>query len=103
MAGVPWRISYDNLSAAVRLMGEGRVRREQRQFVALRSYYLFESHFCQPAAGWEKGGVEASVLCRHILHPRCNQRKSDQQCAIFSIRSGRQHSSKQLAFKGKGL
>src|SRR5207302_3048747 len=59
--GVPWRISYDNLSTAVRLMVEGRVRREQRQFVAFRSYYLFESHFCQPAAGWEKGGVEASV------------------------------------------
>ncbi len=59
--GVPWRISYDNLATAVRLMVEGRVRREQRQFVAFRSYYLFESHFCQPAAGWEKGGVEASV------------------------------------------
>jgi transposase len=25
--GVPWRISYDNLSTAVRLMVEGRVRR----------------------------------------------------------------------------
>ncbi len=59
--GVPARISYDNLSTAVRLMGEGRVRREQRSFVSFRSYYLFESHFCQPAAGWEKGGVEASV------------------------------------------
>ena len=46
--GVPARISYDNLSTAVRLMVEGRVRREQRQFVAFRSYYLFESHFCQP-------------------------------------------------------
>lgn len=59
--GVPWRISYDNLSTAVRLMAEGKVRREQRQFIAFRSYYLFESHFCQPEAGWEKGGVEASV------------------------------------------
>jgi transposase len=59
--GVPARISYDNLSTAVRLMAEGRVRREQRQFVAFRSYYLYESHFCQPAAGWEKGGVEAAV------------------------------------------
>ena len=57
--GVPARISYDNLSTAVRLMVEGRVRREQRSFVSFRSYYLFESHFCQPAAGWEKGGVEA--------------------------------------------
>ena len=61
--GVPARISYDNLSTAVRLMVEGRVRREQRQFVAFRSYYLFESHFCQPGAdgAHEKGGVEASV------------------------------------------
>jgi transposase len=59
--GVPWRISYDNLSTAVRLMPEGKVRREHRQFIAFRSYYLFESHFCQPEAGWEKGGVEASV------------------------------------------
>ena len=59
--GVPTRISYDNLSTAVRWMAEGHVRREQRQFIAFRSYYLFESHFCQPEAGWEKGGVEASV------------------------------------------
>jgi transposase len=59
--GVPWRISYDNLSTAVRLMAEGRVRREHRQFIAFRSYYLFESHFCQPEAGWEKGGVEGAV------------------------------------------
>jgi transposase len=59
--GVPWRISYDNLSTAVRVMAEGKVRREQRQFIAFRSYYLFESHFCQPEAGWEKGGVEAAV------------------------------------------
>jgi transposase len=59
--GVPWRISYDNLSTAVRLMAEGKGRRENQTFVSFRSYYLFESHFCQPAAGWEKGGVEASV------------------------------------------
>jgi transposase len=32
--GVPWRISYDNLSMAVRLMAEGKVRREHRQFIA---------------------------------------------------------------------
>ncbi|HZR41090.1 MAG TPA: IS21 family transposase, partial [Ktedonobacteraceae bacterium] len=61
--GVPWRISYDNLSTAVRLMVEGRVRREQRSFVSFRSYYLFESHFCTPGqeGAHEKGGVEASV------------------------------------------
>lgn len=59
--GVPWRIRSDNLSPAVRLMAEGKVRREHRPFIAFRSDSLFESHFCQPAAGWEKGGVEASV------------------------------------------
>lgn len=74
--GVPQRISYDNLASAVspgtpvgpftsvnsvRPMIEGRVRREQRAFVAFRSHYLFESHFCTPGQGHEKGGVEHSV------------------------------------------
>src|SRR5260370_24092522 len=42
-------------------MAQGKGRRENQTFVTFRSYYLFESHFCQRAAGWEKGGVEASV------------------------------------------
>jgi len=60
-AGVPWRISYDNLPTAVQILAQGKGRRENQTFVTFRSYYLFESHFCQRAAGWEKGGVEASV------------------------------------------
>src|SRR5260370_31411726 len=59
--GVPARISYDNLGTAVQILTRGRVRREQRAFIAFRSYYLFESHFCTPAQGHEKGGVEHSV------------------------------------------
>lgn len=59
--GVPHRISYDNLSAAVKILTEGRIREENRSFVAFRSYYLFESHFCTPGQGHEKGGVEGSV------------------------------------------
>lgn len=59
--GVPHRLSYDNLSAAVKPLIEGRIREEQRAFVAFRSYYLFESHYCTPAQGHEKGGVEGSV------------------------------------------
>ena len=59
--GVPQRISYDNLkTAVVRILG-GRNRQEQRTFVVFRSYYLFESHFCTPGKGNEKGGVESSV------------------------------------------
>ncbi len=59
--GVPHRLSYDNLGAAVKPLIEGRIREEQRAFVAFRSYYLFESHYCTPAQGHEKGGVEGSV------------------------------------------
>ena len=59
--GVPQRISYDNLKTAVARILEGRNRQEQRTFVVFRSYYLFESHFCTPGKGNEKGGVENSV------------------------------------------
>jgi transposase len=59
--GVPNRLSYDNLAAAVQVILEGRVREEQRSFTAFRSHYLFESHFCTPAQGHEKGGVEHAV------------------------------------------
>src|SRR3989440_7153729 len=69
--GVPHRLSYDNLSSAVKPLIEGRVREEQRAFVAFRSHYLFESHFCTPAQGHEKGGVEGSVgfIRRNFLVP----------------------------------
>src|SRR5438067_4384739 len=62
--GVPARISYDNLATAVKLAmekGKGRKRTENRTFVAFRSHYLFESHFCTPRACWEKGQVEHGV------------------------------------------
>jgi transposase len=59
--GIPHRISYDNLKTAVVRILEGRNRQEQRTFVVFRSHYLFESHFCTPGKGNEKGGVENSV------------------------------------------
>jgi transposase len=61
--GVPARISYDNLATAVKLaMAKGRrYQNENRTFVSFRSHYLFESHFCTPAQGHEKGGVENGV------------------------------------------
>jgi transposase len=60
--GIPLRVSYDNLATAVKLAFEkGRQRRENHAFVAFRSHYLFESHFCTPAQGHEKGGVEHEV------------------------------------------
>jgi transposase len=59
--GVPRRITYDNLKTAVFQVLEGHNRQEQNAFVAFRSYYLFDSHYCTPAQGHEKGGVESDV------------------------------------------
>ena len=64
--GVPHRISYDNLGTAVKLAltktgKAGRPRQEVRAFIAFRSHYLFESHFCTPGQGHEKGQVEHGV------------------------------------------
>ena len=68
LGGVPHRISYDNLATAVKLafeQGGGqrrvRTRQEVRAFTAFRSHYLFESFFCTPAQGHEKGQVEHGV------------------------------------------
>lgn len=59
--GVPRRITYDNLKTAVFRVLEGHNRQEQAAFRAFRSYYLFESYYCTPAQGHEKGGVESDV------------------------------------------
>lgn len=61
IGGVPQRIIYDNLKTAVKRVLEGRNRQEQKSFVAFRSHYLFESRFCSPGAGNEKGQVEDGV------------------------------------------
>jgi hypothetical protein len=59
--GVPKRIAYDNLKSAVAWVGRGRQRRLTRRFLELRSWYLFDSRFCNVAKGNEKGHVENLV------------------------------------------
>jgi len=59
--GVPKRLSYDNLKTAVKEFLGGHQRLEQAGFAAFRSHYLFESYFCNPRQGHEKGGVEHGV------------------------------------------
>lgn len=61
LGGVPQRLSYDNLKTAVKRILSGRNREEQTAFVAFRSHYLFESRYCTPGQGHEKGGVESDV------------------------------------------
>jgi len=59
--GVPRRIAYDNLKAAVQRILGGRNRKEQERFILFRSHYLFESQFCTPGQAHEKGRVEKGV------------------------------------------
>ncbi len=59
--GVPHTLIYDNLKTAVKQILKGRNRQEQSRFITLRSHYLFESRFCTPGEGHEKGGVEHGV------------------------------------------
>lgn len=59
--GIPRRITYDNLKTAVFKILEGHNRYEQEAFKRFRSHYLFESYYCNPAQGHEKGGVENDV------------------------------------------
>jgi transposase len=63
LGGVPARVTYDNLSSAVRKVLEGRNRQEQEAFVAFRGHYLFASHFCLPGkeGAHEKPLVETLV------------------------------------------
>jgi len=56
--GVPDRLAYDNLGLAVIQVGPGRERRLTERFKHLRSWYLFDTRFCNVARGNEKGDVE---------------------------------------------
>jgi transposase len=57
--GVPARLAYDNLKAAVVRILVGGERTLTARFAALASHYLFEPCFCRPGEGHDKGGVEA--------------------------------------------
>jgi len=69
--GVTHRITYDNLKTAVYKILEGHNRQEQQTFIAFRSHYLFESHYCTPGQAHEKGGVEVDIgyVRRNFLVP----------------------------------
>ena len=69
--GIPRRLTYDNLKTAVYKILSGRNRQEQESFKKFRSYYLFESNYCNPAQGHEKGGVENDVgyVQRNFMAP----------------------------------
>lgn len=56
--GVFRTLRYDNLKSAVKQVLRGHRREETSRFIAFRSHWRFQSEFCNPARGNEKGGVE---------------------------------------------
>ena len=86
--GVPYRLSYDNLKAAVLRVFRGRARTEQRRFTAFRSHHLFEAHFCTPGEGHEKGGVENGIgyAQRNLFVPLIKANSWDEVNAQLLIR-----------------
>jgi transposase len=70
-AGVPARLAYDNLKAAVVRILVGGARMLTPRFAALASHYLFEPCFCRPGEGHDKGGVESrgKAVRRQALTP----------------------------------
>jgi len=59
--GVFRRLRYDNLKAAVKKILRGQRREESARFIAFRSHWQYDSEFCTPGEGHEKGGVEGEV------------------------------------------
>lgn len=67
LGGVPHRLVYDNLSAAVKkIIGSDRQLTER--FMALASHYLFEPCFARPGEGHDKGGIEARGKGIRLAH-----------------------------------
>jgi transposase len=59
--GVFQRLRYDNLKSAVKKILRGYQREETDRLIAFRSHWGFQTEFCNPARGNEKGGVEGEV------------------------------------------
>lgn len=67
--GVPRRLVYDNLSAAVKRILGLKERELTDRFKALASHHLFEPCFARPRQGHDKGGVESrgkSIRLQHL-------------------------------------
>ncbi len=69
--GVPARVAYDNLRAAVVRILVGGARTLTSRFTALASHYLLEACFCRPGEGHDKGGVESrgKAVRQQVLVP----------------------------------
>jgi hypothetical protein len=61
IGGTPIRIKADNMTTAVAHVGKGAQRALTEGFARFMLHYRFQSDFCNPASGNEKGNVENKV------------------------------------------
>jgi transposase len=98
---------YDNLTTAVQKVLRGKNRVEQEAFSKFKAYHSFDSRFCNPDSGNEKGGVEGLVgfARRNYMVPvpeaasleELNE-KMLQQCLSYGSHKmeGREHTVEEL-------
>lgn len=69
--GIPKRIWFDNMSTAVKRVSRGKERDLTDEFSRFKNHFNFDTAFCNPASGNEKGSVENKVgyLRRNLLVP----------------------------------
>jgi transposase len=69
--GVFRTLRYDNMTSVVKKILRGRQRIETDRIIAFRSHWGYQSEYCNPAKGNEKGGVEGELgwFRRNFLVP----------------------------------
>jgi hypothetical protein len=59
--GVFKTLRYDNMTSVVKKILRGYKRVETERIIAFRSHWGYQSEYCNPASGNEKGGVEGEL------------------------------------------
>ena len=95
-------LRYDNLKSAVKKILRGHQREETERLIAFRSHWGFQTEFCNPARGNEKGGVEGEVgyFRRNHLVPIPQAKNLEELNRLTSLRSCCQQ-DKQRRIAGK--
>jgi len=105
IGGVPQRIWFDNLSAAVVEIKKDGERKLTEAFMRFVSHYRFEPIFCNPSKGNEKGNVENKCgygqrnWCVPIPIFESQEQLAEQLAALAHSDMDRSHYAKELIIK----
>jgi transposase len=98
--GVFRLLRYDNLKSAVKKILRGHQREETERLIAFRSHWGFQTEFCNPARGNEKGGVEGEVgyfRRNHLVPVPCVQDLAELNALL--LRGCREDEQRKIAGK----